>query len=173
MSAPMTKLRIAVQTEAVLLKLRSRQAFRSLTLLASASVFVLLAITVLNEAAFGALEPRVGPIYSGLLIGAVDLLIAALLMQSALKEPPETAEEKLAQSVRDITYSSLGEDLDGLRTELRDFVSDIRRLRGTVGDVTKGISSTVGVVLDLAQMIKAGPRTTDESEFPKGDSPEQ
>jgi hypothetical protein len=99
-----------------------------------------LAITALNGAAFEALQTQVGPIFAGLLIGAVDLLVATPLMHSALKEPPETAKEKLAQSVRDITYSSLGEDLDGLRTELRDFVSYIRRLRQTVGDVTKGVS---------------------------------
>lgn len=164
MKDSMTKLRIAVQTEASLLRLRTRQAFQNLALLASASICVLMAVSVLNYAAFEALNDRFGHIVAGLVIGGLDLCAALVLMRAALSEAAETEEERLAQTVRDLTYSSLGDDVDELRSELRSFVEDVRRLQSTVGEVTSGISSTVGMAMDFAHFVKRKPQSTTDPE---------
>lgn len=172
MSAPIAKLRIAVQTETSLLRLRSRQAFRALALLAIACVFVLLAVTVLNEAAFDALSRPLGPILAGVIVGAVDLCCAALLMHIALAEPEESEEERLAEKLREITYTSLNEDLDAARDEVRAFVQDVRQIQKTVGDVTSGIRGATGLAMDLLGILKSHP-VGHQSSAPSQAPPEQ
>lgn len=149
MNDTVQKLRVAVHAESVLMKLRTRKAMRSAVLLAVGLVFSLFAIGVLNGATFEALRAWMPVFRAGLIVGGIDLLIAALLVRAALKEEPDGPEESLAREVRDLTVAALEKDFEAARSEAHEFVQDVRRIRSAVGFVTQGISGPLRAILEF------------------------
>jgi hypothetical protein len=172
MKDTMRKLRVAAQAESVLLKLKTRRAIRSALFVALALVFALLAIRVINGAAFEALKTSWGALKAGLVVGGVDLVIAALLVRWGLREKSDGDEERLAQQVREMTYASVSDDLEEARIELQGFVADVRRIRHAVGIFTSGVGGPLNLAVDfLSSILDAGKiPTADEKVGPPVDS---
>jgi high-affinity Fe2+/Pb2+ permease len=148
MNDSLKKVQILARAQAAILRAQVRRSVQSLVLVAVGLVFALLAVGVLNFAAYAALEMRLGPGRAGLLVGCVDLLLAGGLFFKGLAASSETEEEKLAREITEMATEGLGADLDEARAELSTFMKSTRKL----GEIAHHVSSIAGG--PLAELIK-------------------
>jgi len=140
MNESLQKVQIVARAQAAILRAQLRRSVASLVLVAVGLVFALLAVGVLNFAAYAAVELRLGPGPAGLIVGSVDLLLAGALFAKGLAASPESEEEKLAREITEMATESLSAELDEARGELRDFMKSTRRL----GEIAHQVASIAG-----------------------------
>ena len=155
-----------------LAKSQARRSARQLVIAAVGLVFALLAVTVFNFAAYMSLDLALGPIKAGLIVGAADLLLAALFFRTAFNETSDSDEEKLAREISEMSLSSLGEDMDEIRQEMSRFTADVRRIRSTIHSVTTPIQGMLRLFMHLQNWgdkvsAAAEPERESEVEAPK------
>jgi len=140
MNDSLQKVQIVARAQAAILRAQIRRSVASLVLVAIGLVFALLAIGVLNFAAYAGVEMRLGPGPAGLIVGSVDLLLAAALFAKGLAVSPPSEEEKLAREITEMATEHLSAELDEARDELRAFMKSTRRL-GEIAQQAASIAS--------------------------------
>jgi hypothetical protein len=155
MNDSVKKLQILARAQAAIVRAEVRRSIQSLVLVAVALVFALLAIGVLNFAAYAALELRFGPARAGLIVGAVNLLLAGALVAKGLARSPPSEEERLAREITDMATEGLSAELDEARDELREFMKSTRRL----GEIAHHVTAIVGGPVAELLRIFAGSST--------------
>jgi len=160
MNDSVKKLQIVARAQATLLRAQLRRSVQSLVLVAIGLVFALLAVGVLNFAAYEALALRLGPGLGGLVVGFIDLLLAGALFSKGLAPSPLTEEEKLAQEITDMATEGLSAELDEVRDEFRDFMQSTRRL----GEIAQQVTSIVsGPAAQLFRILTSAGSSTASS----------
>ena len=149
MNDSVKKIQILARAQTAILRAQIRRNVQSLVLVAVGLVFALLAVGVLNFAAYAALEMRLGPGTAGLIVGCVDLLLAGALFAKGLAPSPPTEEEALAREITEMTTEGLSADLDEARNELREFMKSTRRLGEIVQRVTSLVSTPAAELIKL------------------------
>jgi hypothetical protein len=157
MNDSVKKIQILARAQTAILRAQVRRNVQSLVLVAVGLVFALLAIGVLNFAAYAALEMRLGAWRAGLIVGLVDLLLAGLLFAKGLAQSPQSDEEALAREITEMATEGLSADLDDARNELRDFMKSTRGLGEVVQRVTSLVSSPA---LELIKLVSSSPGST-------------
>jgi hypothetical protein len=160
MNDSVKKIQILARAQTAILRAQLRRSVQSLVLVAVGLVFALLAIGVLNFAAYAALELRLGPGRAGLIVGGVDLLLAGALFVKGLAQSPPTQEEALAREITEMATEGLGADLEETRNELRDFMRSTKRLGEIVQGVTSIVSSPVAELIKLVSSSGANTRNS-------------
>ncbi len=150
MNDSVRKIQILARAQTAILRVQLRRSVQSLVLVAVGLVFALLAIAVLNFAGYEALAVRLGPGRAGLIVGCIDLVLAAALFAKGLAQSAPTEEEALAREITDMATEGLSADLEATRSELRDFMKSTRRLGELVHDVTSVVS---GPAAELAKLV--------------------
>jgi hypothetical protein len=153
MNDSLKKVQILARAQAAILRAQLRRSVQSLVLVAVGLVFALLAVGVLNFAAYAAVELRLGPGRAGLIVGCVDLLLAGALFAKGLAASPQSEEEKLAREITEMATEGLGAELDEARDELRAFMKSTRRL----GEIAHEVTAIAGG--PIAQLVKFLSRT--------------
>lgn len=159
MNDSVKKVQILAHAQTAVLRAQLRRSVQRLMLVAVGLVFGLLAVGVLNFAAFAALEMRLGSAYAALVVGCVDLLLAGALFAKGLAQSLPSEEEALAREITEMATEGLSADLDEARSELRDFMKSTRRLGEIVQRVTSIVSSPAAELIKLV--------STPESSTPK------
>jgi hypothetical protein len=149
MNDSVKKLQILARAQAAIVRAQVRRGIQSLVLVAVALVFALLAVGVLNFAAYAALDLRIGPARAGLIVGSVDLLLAAALLAKGLAQSAQSEEERLAREITDMATEGLSAELDEARDELREFMKSTRRLGEIAHQVTAIVGSPVAELLRM------------------------
>ncbi|HKO94646.1 MAG TPA: phage holin family protein, partial [Polyangiaceae bacterium] len=148
MNDSLQKMQIVARAQAAILRAQLRRSVTSLVLVAIGLVFALLAVGVLNFAAYAGVEMRLGPGPAGLIVGSVDLLLAGALFAKGLAVSPPSEEEKLAREITEMATERLSAELEEARDELRDFMKSTRKM----GELAHQVASIAGG--STAELIK-------------------
>ena len=146
MSDPVMKIQIIARAEMALLQIRAERVAGRSTLFIVAMVFALLALAMLNFAAFHAIAPGQGPALAALFVALIDLGAAVITIAAARKAGPTESQERLAREIRELAYTELNRDVEQVQAEVQETVAEVRRLRSSV----QGIGALVGLVGKLA-----------------------
>jgi hypothetical protein len=142
MQETMVKVRALFKAQSALTRIELRAREQQAAGIAVALVFGLLALSMLNVAAFLALASVVGTAWSALILGVADLLFAGLVAKEALGVSTGSTGE-MAKELRDLCVDSLAADAE----ELKD------RLQGAAG-LLPGMSSVVGLLTSTLKKKK-------------------
>jgi len=146
MSDPVMKIQIIARAEMALLQIRAQRVAGRSTLFIVAIVLGLLALGMLDFAAFSAMAPSQGPALAALYMALANAGAAVLVIVAARKVGPSESHEKLALQIRDLAYTELNRDIEQVQAEVQETVAEVRRLRSSV----EGIGALVGLVGKLA-----------------------
>ena len=104
--------RLYIRAEALVAEIRLRLYFRKLALAIFAVAVALLGLALLNLSLFHALETAWGPIWTPLILGLANfvLAVAAFLIAAAVKPGPELA---MADDLRKLSATAVETDLQG------------------------------------------------------------
>jgi Putative Actinobacterial Holin-X, holin superfamily III len=153
------KLQSIGKAQGILLRGQVRRVVRTIVFSILSLVFFILAIGGLHYAAFAALERSYGSVTSALLVGGGDLLLAVVLLFLGQSSPSDTEAEQLARELTQASLESLGQDVDDVREELREFVGDIRLIRDAVGFVRTLLGAPLQLILQLFSLGKKSERS--------------
>lgn len=153
MNDPVLKLNLLVRAELALARIQARRAGSRLILSLVALVFVLLGVGMLNLAMYQAFAGYFSPAISGLFVALINLFLAAVLFMIAGKSGNETNEEKMAQEIRNLAYSSLSSDLDGVKSEFSKVSEDVKRIRSGFGSLTGSAGSIMPIMGLLTKAV--------------------
>lgn len=141
MNDPVLKLNLLVRAELALARIQARRAGSRLILSLVGLVFVLLGVGMLNLAMYQGFTGHFSPSVSGLFVALINLVLAAVVFFIAGKAGSETNEEKMAQEIRNLAYSSLSTDLDGIKSEFSKVSDDVNRIRSGFSTLTGSAGS--------------------------------
>lgn len=148
MSDPMPKIRALLKAQGALTRLELNAKSTQATYVALALVLGLLAFGMLNLAAFLALAEHVGQVWSGVILGVADALLAVALVKRAQGVTPGPAADT-ARELRDLVLHELSNDAEQVKGEILHVRDDIKRVTSgisRVGNVVPGLSSVVGLL---------------------------
>ena len=145
MSDPVMKFQIIARAEMALFHIRAQRVAGRSTLFIVAIVLGLLALGMLDFAAFSAMAPSQGPALAALYMALANAGAAVLVIAAARKVGPSESQEKLALQIRDLAYTELNRDIEQVQTEIQDTVKEVRQLRSGV----QSVGSLIGVVSKL------------------------
>ena len=132
MSAMTRNLQLLWRSERVLTEARIKLTTRKLILGVVAGIACLFAWGMLNIAGYFALEPLAGKAWSAFIVGAIDIVIAALLFAFAQNLQP-APEEDMVREVRDMALGEIGTEVDEVQTKLLQ-LRDERALDFLIGE---------------------------------------
>lgn len=160
MQDTMVKVRALFKAQSALTRIELRTREQQAVGMAIAFVFGLLALSMLNVAAFLALASVVGTAWSALILGVADLLFAGLVAKVALGVSTGSTGE-MAKELRDLCVDSLAADAEELKDRLQGVTEDIGRVRSTISSLSSGaagllpgMSSVVGLLTSTLKKKK-------------------
>jgi hypothetical protein len=150
----MQKLQILARAEMALARIKVQRTGFQAALFAVAALFALVGLALLNLAAYHALVPRLGPAFAALAVGGANLLLAAIAIVIALKARPGSAEEKLAQEIRDLASDEIKKDFDEVRDDINRISDEIAGIRAGFSSVHEAVPGGVRSVVGLATAVR-------------------
>ena len=150
----MHKLRILARAEMALAQIRVKRTGFQAALFAVAALFALVGLALLNLAAYNALVPRLGPALAALAVGGANLLLAAIAVIVALKARPGSADEKMAQEIRDLASDEIKKDVDEVRDDINRISDEIAGIRAGISSIGEVVPGSVRSVVDLADSVR-------------------
>ena len=150
----MHKLRILARAEMALAQIRVKRTGFQAALFAVAALFALVGLALLNLAAYNALVPRLGPALAALAVGGANLLLAAIAVIVALKARPGSADEKMAQEIRDLASDEIKKDVDEVRDDINRISDEIAGIRAGISSIGEVVPGGVRSVVDLADSVR-------------------
>ena len=156
MNDPILKLKLLVKTETTLGKLHARRTASQGVFAAIALFFVLLGLGMLNFAGYQSLSVKFSPASAALIIAVIDILIGMAVLRIATRSGSDSDEEKMAQEIRDMIYSELNNDVEGIKAEFSKVTDDVYRIRSGFNALTSGkVGGAVGLIPLLDLLTKA------------------
>ena len=150
----MQKLRILARTELALARIKVQRTGFQAALFAVAALFALGGLALLNLAAYHALVPHLGPPLAALAVAGCNLLLAAIAVTVALKARPGSADEKMAQEIRDLASDEIKKDFDEVRDDIGRISDEIAGIRAGIGSVHEAVPGGVRSVVGLANSVR-------------------
>ena len=139
-------LRILLRTERLIARRHLDVALRRGALYALAGLVALIALVMLNVAAFHALAARMTPQLAALLVAVGNLVLALILVAVAARMKPGAELEPVTE-LRDLALAEIETDLDGAVEEARELSANVRRIaRDPLGTA---LPSLLGALLSL------------------------
>jgi hypothetical protein len=155
MTDPILKLQILARSELTLLRLQARRSTTRTELFVVALVFALLALGMLNFAAYHALTVKQGPAFAALMVALGDGFLAIVLVVFSRAVGSNTEQEKMVRDIRDLAYNELNADFGEVKNELTQLTEDVRRIRSGF-TLFKGGSSDLGSTLSPILSLLVG-----------------
>ena len=156
MNDPILKLKLLAKTEMTLGKHHARKAATQAVLAAVALFFVLLGLGMLNFAGYQSLSVKISPALAALFIALTNILIGIVILRIAARSGSDSDEEKMAQEIRDMVYSELNHDVEGIKAEFTKVTDDVYRIRSGFNALTSGkVGGAIGIIPILDLLTKA------------------
>ena len=131
MSRVRRNLQLLWRSERVMAEARLKLISRKLVLAVIAGIACLIAVSMLNLAAYLALITVVSKPLAALIVAVINLVIAGLLVAIAQGLQPGPEEEMLRE-VRDIALGDLGSEVDDVQAQLLQLREDVEGMRASV-----------------------------------------
>ena len=152
MKNPVLKINLLIRAETALARVRARRTANRIILSLVALVFVLIGVAMLNFSMYQAFALRFSPGLACLFVSLINLVLAGRVFFIAGKFSGESNEEKMAAEIRDLAYSEIGTDVEGVKAEITKVVDDINRIRSGFSSFT-GTSSILPLLGTLTKAI--------------------
>ena len=152
MKNPVLKVNLLIRAETALARIRARRTANRIILSLVGLVFVLIGVAMLNFAIYQAFVAFSSPGLAGLYVSLINLGLAGAIFLIIGKAGDESNEEKMAAEIRDLAYSEIGSDVEGVKAEIGKVVDDINRIRSGFSSFT-GASSVMPVLGMLTKAI--------------------
>lgn len=118
---------IVLRTERMIARRKMALMLGQVGLYAFAGLVSLIALVMLNVAAFYALGARMSPQMAALLVALGNVVLAVILVLIASRLTPGTELEP-ATELRDLAIAELETEVEGLVDEARDLSANVRRI---------------------------------------------
>ena len=151
MKNPVLKVNLLIRAETALARVRARRTANRIILSLVALVFVLIGVAMLNFSIYQAFTVNFNPGLAGLFVSLINLFLAGVVFFIASKVGGESNEEKMAAEIRDLAYSEIGSDVEGVKAEVTKVVDDINRIRSGFSSFT----GTTSIMPLLGMLTKA------------------
>jgi len=152
MKNPVLKINLLIRAETALARIRARRTANRIILSLVGLVFVLIGVAMLNFAIYQAFVAFSSPGLAGLYVSLINLGLAGAIFLIIGKAGGESNEEKMAAEIRDLAYSEIGTDVEGVKAEIGKVVDDINRIRSGFSSFT-GASSVMPLLGMLTKAI--------------------
>ena len=131
MSRVRRNLQLLWRSERVMAEARLKLISRKLVLAVIAGIACLIAVSMLNLAAYLALITVVSKPLAALIVAVINLVIAGLMVAIAQGLQPGPEEEMLRE-VRDIALGDLGSEVDDVQAQLLRLREDVEGVRASI-----------------------------------------
>lgn len=149
MSNVTRNLKLLWRSEQILAESKIGLTSRKIVLGVVAGIACLFAWGMLNMALFFFFETEFGRAGSGLMVGLLDILLAAIILIVVQNLKP-AAEEEMVREVRDIALAELGSEVDEVQAKLMQLRDDVEATRD-------GIAQFVSRPMDVLSPAMIGP----------------
>jgi len=146
------KVNLLIRAETALARIRARRTANRIILSLVGLVFVLIGVAMLNFAIYQAFVAFSSPGLAGLYVSLINLGLAGVIFLIIGKAGGESNEEKMAAEIRDLAYSEIGSDVEGVKAEIGKVVDDINRIRSGFSSFT-GASNIMPLLGMLTKAI--------------------
>jgi len=119
-----------------------------------AALFALFGLVLLNLAGYHGLAPRMGSAGAALAVAAVNMVLAAVAVAIALNARPGSANEKMAQEIRDLASDEIKKDVDEVRGEINRVGDEIEGIRTGIASMSDAVPDGVRSVISLANSVR-------------------
>ena len=150
----MNKLQILARAEMALARIRVQRTGFQAALFAVAALFALFGLALLNLAGYHLLAPRMGSAGAALAVAAVNMVLAAVAVAIALNARPGSANEKMAQEIRDLASDEIKKDVDEVRGEINRVGDEIEGIRTGIASMSDAVPDGVRSVISLANSVR-------------------
>ena len=151
MSDSAFKLQLLVRAEIALTKIYARRSIARATFVAVALVFVMMALGMLNYAAYLGLLDKYTPGTAALLVAAADVACAVIIAIIGRRAGPSESEENMAKEIRDMAYEEVSKDVEDVKLRIDQLVDEVKSIRAGVSTAIGTIKFFVGL---LSKTIK-------------------
>ena len=152
-------LKLLWRSEKILSEAKLGLTSRKLILGVAAGIAGLFACGMINLALFFAFEPEVGSAWAAGIVGALNIILATILVVVAqsLKPAPE---EEMVREVRDIALAELASEVEDVQLKLLQLRDDVKTARN-------GITQFVNRPMDVLTPAMIGPAIATVSKLMK------
>jgi hypothetical protein len=140
------KLQVLTRAELALAQIRLLRSLKQAAWLACAGLVGLVALALLDVAAYHALVPSRGPAVAALLIAIANGVAAGVFVAVAQKIGASNTEEKLAAQMRDLAAAEINADVEQVRSELAEISDSVRKVR-------TGLSAVSTVPFEMVTLV--------------------
>jgi hypothetical protein len=146
MSDSAFKLQLLVRAELALTKIYARRAILRAAFMAVALVFSLMALGMLNYAAYLGLLDKYTPGNAALLVASANVACAVVILIIGRKAGPSESEENMAQEIRDMAYEEVSKDVEDVKLRIEQLTDEVKNIRA-------GVSTAVGTIRFFAGLL--------------------
>jgi tetrahydromethanopterin S-methyltransferase subunit G len=146
MSDPIFKLQLLARAELALSEIHVRRAAARSGYMLFAAVLGLIALAMLNMAAYLMLEPRLGAAGSALTMSLVNAIAVVILLLLSGKVGPSQGEERMARELRELAYREVSEDVEEVKARIDHLVSEVSAIGENVGRATSTLKFLLGLL---------------------------
>ena len=146
MSDSAFKLQLLVRAELALTKIYARRTMSRAAFIAVALVFILMALGMLNYAAYLSLLDKYTPGIAALLVASADVACAVVIVIIGRKAGPSESEENMAKEIRDMAYEEVSKDVEEVKLRIEQLTDEVKNIRA-------GVSTAVGTIRFFAGLL--------------------
>ena len=151
MSDSAFKLQLLVRAEIALAKIYARRSMLRAAFVAIALVFVLMALGMLNFAAYLGLLDKYTPGIAAILVASADVACAVVIFIVGRKAGPADTEENMAQEIRDMAYTEVSKDVEDVKLKIEQLTDEVKSIRSGVSTAIGTIRFFVGLLSKAAK----------------------
>ena len=151
MSDSAFKLQLLVRAEIALAKIYARRSMLRGAFIAVALVFVLMALGMLNFAAYLGLLDKYTPGIAAILVASADVACAVVIFVIGRKAGPADTEENMAKEIRDMAYTEVSKDVEDLKLKIEQLTDEVKSIRAGVSTAIGTIKFFVGLLSKAAK----------------------
>jgi len=146
MSDSAFKLQLLVRAELALTKIYARRTMSRAVFIAVALVFILMALGMLNYAAYLSLLDKYTPGIAALLVASADVACAVVIVIIGRKAGPSESEENMAKEIRDMAYEEVSKDVEEVKLKIEQLTDEVKNIRA-------GVSTAIGTIKFFAGLL--------------------
>ena len=135
MSDSIFKLQLLAKAELALTEIRAKRAAARTAYTAFALALILLALMMLNLAAYLALSESWGAPEAALTVALINAGLGLLVLFLGSRAGPSEGEERMARELREMAYREVSEDVEHVKEKLENLSQDVSRIGENVGRV--------------------------------------
>jgi len=139
MSDSAFKLQLLVRAEIALAKIYARRSMLRGAFIAVALVFVLMALGMLNFAAYLGLLDKYTAGIAAMLVASADVACAVVIVVIGRKAGPADTEENMAKEIRDMAYTEVSKDVEEVKLKIEQLTDEVKGIR-------TGVSTAIGTI---------------------------